>query len=370
MSKASPINILYVIDKMVRAGAQRHLCRLLAGLDRDLFLPRVCCLLYPGPLAEELDEMGIEVFSLEQENIMGIRFPRTVAAIARIVRKFRIDLIHSYLFSANIVSPFSGFLTSIPVITSRRDDGFWKRRRHIIAHQAANFFTARITANSAPVIEYLSGVEGVLSKKSILIENGIDVSALRGVGRAFSGDRSGPVKIGCLGNIRPVKGYEILIRALKKIPAPPGLKLEIGGRVLDRKYFQSLRRIIGEESLEEAVSFSGEISDLAGFFGDKDIFVLPSFSEGFSNALLEAMAAGLPSVATSVGANRRVIRDRKDGLLVSPEDPAALAEALEYLLSDRVRARRLGESGAYRIQNRFSNERMCRSLEGLYSQSL
>jgi len=365
MSAAQPIKILYVIDKMVRAGAQRHLLRVVRGLDRDHFNPAVCCLLYPGPLGAELQREGVEVFSLDLENIMGIRFFRGAARLARLVSRRRIDLLHAYLFSANLVAPAAGFLSRRPVITSRRDTGFWKTKRHILALRAADRFTSAVTVNSGPVGEYLGREERVFPPRAVLIENGIDIPPPDTGGRSLFGEE-GRVRLVSLGNIRPVKGYEYLIRSLPRLSRGREIELEIGGRIIDAEYYQRLVKTIGELGLEETVKFAGEISDVAAFLKGHHIFILPSVSEGFSNALLEAIGAGLPAIVTSVGANPDVITDKLTGLIVAPEDEAALAEAIDYLLTDGSRTARLAAAGSKDIAERYSSQRMCRSLEKLY----
>lgn len=365
MTAASPVKILYVIDKLVRAGAQRHLLRVVRGLDRDHFIPAACCLLYPGPIGAELKREGVEVFSLDLENIMGMRFFRGTFRLARLVRRHRIDLIHAYLFSANLVAPAAGFLSRRPVVTSRRDTGFWKTKRHILALRAADYFTAAVTVNSGPVDRYLRREEKVFPPRAVLIENGIDISSPAAAASPFS-DKDGPVRLVSLGNIRPVKGYEYLIRSLSKLENGREIELEIGGRIIDTEYYHTLLKIIGELGLEEKVKFAGEISDVAGFLKGHDIFILPSVSEGFSNALLEALGTGLPAIATSVGANPEVITDKLTGLIVAPEDEAALAEAIDYLVADGSRSVCLAAAGRKVVAERYSNQRMCRSLEKLY----
>ena len=144
MQKAK-IRVLYVIDKMIRAGAQNHLQQVITGLDPRGFKPFLCCLLYKGPLAKELEDMGYPVESLHLDNIMGLNFFRAIRGLSGLIRSHRIDLVHGYLFAANIVTPPAGFISRIPVITSRRDTGFWKKSRHILSHRVVNSITARIT---------------------------------------------------------------------------------------------------------------------------------------------------------------------------------------------------------------------------------
>lgn len=361
-----PLRILYVIDKMVRAGAQRHLRQVVQGLSRPDFEPALCCLLETGPLGEELRSEGIEVETLGFRNVVGPRYFAAAAALARLVRRSRIDLIHAYLFASNIVAPLAGLLAGVPVITSRRDMGFWQKRRHVWANRLGNLLSARITVNSLGVRDYVLRRERAPAARVVLIYNGIRPEAAEAPSeRTLPAGRR--VVVGALGNLRPVKGFEHLLRALTLL-TERGRDCEVllGGRAIDPGYERELRAAAAAPALLGRVSFPGEIVSVPDFLAGIDIFVLPSISEGFPNALLEAMARGLPAVATATGANTEVIRDGIDGFLVPPADPVALAGRLEGLIADPARAAALGRAGRDRVLQEFSAERMCRKLEALY----
>jgi glycosyltransferase involved in cell wall biosynthesis len=357
------IKILYVIDKMVRAGAQNNLYQLNACLDRKEFQPMLCCLLYRGPLADGLEGRGIKVESLELKNIMGFRFIRALLALSRLVRREEIDLIHSYLFAANIVAPWAGFFSGVPVITSRRDTGFWKRPYHILAHRLCNLLTERITVNSGAVMDYVLRRERARPSKISLIRNGLALAGLSRLasGKSFTG---GKVILGCLGNIRPVKGYEYLFAALEKLNSD--YELRIGGRVLDQDYYRRLREEIANSSLRGKVVFSGEIDAAPDFLSKLHVFILPSLSEGFSNALLEAMSAGLAVVATDVGGARELITDGKDGFLVSPRDAPGLSRRIARLIAEPGLIGRLGRGARRKVAREFDVSRMCLQIQDLY----
>lgn len=361
------IKILYVIDKMIRAGAQKNLYQIASCLDRKVFQPKLCCLLYRGFLAEELEDKGIAVESLQLTDIMGYRFGKAVRQLSRLVRREKIDLIHSYLFAANIVSPWTGFFNNIPVITSRGDTGFWKKNRHIRANRCCNLLTERITANSQAVVDYLLTREKARPEKVVLIHKGWDVSRPERR-KTVSSEK---FVLGCLGNIRPVKGYEYLLYALRdfgqsRLP----FELHFGGRVLDPDYYRRLREIAAHPSLRGKIFFRGEISAGSKFLRELDILIIPSLSEGFPNVLLEAMAEGLTVVATAVGAAREVIRDEKDGFLVPPGDISALREVISRLIEEPALIGKIGERARQKVINEYSEEKMVRKFQDLYHEVL
>ncbi len=357
-------NLLFVIDKMARAGAQRHLLQVVSGLDRRQFRPTVCCLLERGPLAGELEERGVAVETLELKNIMGVRFTRAVYGLRSVIRRRRIALVHSYLFAANIVSPFAGFLSRVPVITSRRDTGFWKKGRHLLAHRVGNALTDRITANSPAVVGYLLDREKAPRNKVALIRNGIAVPAKPPETAERPRDA---IVFGCLGNIRPVKGYEYLLAALSELKAKnTPFKALIAGRVLDPDYNRMLTGMVKSHRLEDRIAFLGEVADAGAFLAKIDVFVLPSLSEGFSNALLEAMAAGRPAVATDTGGNREAVKEGETGFIVPPGDPVALTGKLRFFAENRGLASEFGQRGREMIARHFSVDKMCSELQSLY----
>jgi glycosyltransferase involved in cell wall biosynthesis len=128
--------------------------------------------------------------------------------------------------------------------------------------------------------------------------------------------------------------------------------------------------MVQELGLEGRFSFDGSVSDLQTYLADADIFILPSRSEGFSNAIVEAMAAGLPVIATDVGGNAEAVQDGVTGTIVPPEDVNAMAAAMRAMLADPERARVMGEAGKARVAERFTTEAMMRQLVTAYRRIL
>ena len=119
-----PVTVFYVIDKLPRAGTQRHLAQVALGLDRRRYRPVVCALMDGGPLADQLREAGVPVHVLGMRNVSGWRFPWAVLRLARLIRRERPAVVHTYLVSANIVGSVAARLAGVPaVVTSRRDLG-------------------------------------------------------------------------------------------------------------------------------------------------------------------------------------------------------------------------------------------------------
>jgi glycosyltransferase involved in cell wall biosynthesis len=147
-------------------------------------------------------------------------------------------------------------------------------------------------------------------------------------------------------------------------------KFLIVGGVSEAGHFQELRALVQALNLEENVRFLGEIGDIKQVLRECTVFCLPSRSEGFSNALIEAMGCGLPCVATRVGGNAEALEEGKSGYLVASEDAAAMADRILQLLRDPVLARRMGQAARETVRTRFSMDAMMNRLIGIYDELL
>ncbi len=174
-----------------------------------------------------------------------------------------------------------------------------------------------------------------------------------------------------VGNIRRVTGHDLLIRAAAKIaPNYPGAAFSIAGGVLEPAYFAELQALVSQFGLIGRFHFAGAVSDLHVHLSSADIFVLPSRSEGFSNAIIEAMAAGLPVVATDVGGNAEAVEHGVSGMIVPPEDPDALAAAIAELLADPAHARAMGTAGKAIAEKKYSLNAMMDHIADAYRRLL
>jgi glycosyltransferase involved in cell wall biosynthesis len=172
-----------------------------------------------------------------------------------------------------------------------------------------------------------------------------------------------------VGNIRHVKGHDVLIRAAAIVLREyPEVTFKVVGEVLEDNYFQSLRALVRELQLTDRFVFAGGSQSIREQLAESNIFVLPSRSEGFSNAIIEAMAAALPVVATDIGGNAEAVVSGVSGFLVPVEDPLALASALMRLIAAPELRTRMGMAGREIAEKRFSNDAMMRNTVVVYDQ--
>lgn len=205
--------------------------------------------------------------------------------------------------------------------------------------------------------------------KDALVAAGADAARIRvipgGVDPADYAAVPPPVPgvVGALGRLEPEKGFDVLLDAVAQLP--PEVRLVLGGSGLEQ---EALAAQVDALGLQHRVTLTGFVADVPAFLGQTGIFVLPSRSEGLGLVLLEAMAAGRPVVASRVGGIPEVVLDGETGLLVPPEDPGALADAIRRLLEDPSLAQRLGEAGRRRVEAVFSAERMAEQTAALYEE--
>jgi glycosyltransferase involved in cell wall biosynthesis len=220
----------------------------------------------------------------------------------------------------------------------------------------------RTLTNSDAGRQSVEDAESVPPRKIVVLENGVDLSRFE---RHPPPDTAGSiVRIGAVGNLRPVKNIDGLIRAARELcRVHPRLEFEVAG---DGPQRQDLERLISECGIIDRFRLRGSVADVPAFLARQDIAVLPSHSEGMSNALLEYMASGRCIIATDVGANSRLIAHGEAGLLVPPGDETALVRAIEQVLNDPQLAARLGRNARARAESEFSREAMCRRFEEFY----
>jgi glycosyltransferase involved in cell wall biosynthesis len=223
----------------------------------------------------------------------------------------------------------------------------------------------KVFAVSEQVRQHGIEVDGIAPTLVQTVYNGLDLAHWTTVSRPPK--TVGGMTVSTVGNIRRVKGHDIFIRAAAVVVRDyPEVSFRIAGEVLEQEYFNELEALVRELKLESHFQFVAGVANPQEFLSAADIFVLPSRSEGFSNAIIEAMAASLPVIATNVGGNAEAVEDGVTGLIVPPEDAAALASALLQLISDPEKAREMGSAGRKRVEERFTIEAMMRRITRVY----
>lgn len=382
----SNARILYVIGSLNVGGAERHLTQVATRLKQRGWEPEVFVLSAGGLLSAVLDEAGIPIHAVHLPAWIGraVRNPRLRARLTLVLNAIaliktlwlrRPAVVHFFLPAAYIVGGLASLLSRVPArVMSRRSLNHYQGSHPHLAKLEAFLHPAMtlVCGNSKAVINDLAG-EGISSGKLRLIYNGVDFTPydklFDRVAERIKNDVPEPALVLVLvANLIAYKGHADLLKALSYIKdslPQPWLLLCLGrddgiGAEL-RVQAQTLR-------LADHIRWLGSRQDVPDFLRLADIGVLCSHEEGFSNAILEGMAAGLPMVVTDVGGNAEAVLDGATGLVVPAHEPARLAQALLSLANQRNRVD-MGKKGLQRAQQNFSMVACIDAYEALYRET-
>jgi glycosyltransferase involved in cell wall biosynthesis len=345
-------------------GTERQMTELIQRLDRSRFEVRVACFQHEGAWLPRVGACApVTAFP-----IRGLARPATLAraaAFARWCRTYRIAIVQTCDLYANTFALPVAALAGVPVrIGSRRELNPDKTAGQIALQRQAYRCAHAVVANSPAAGRQLES-EGIPAHRIRVVPNGVSVE--RFTPRASSDAR--PVTtILTVANLRREKAHEVLLAAAAELgPRHPHLRFLIAG---DGPRAAELRVLAKTLGVDAQVTFLGHREDVAALLATADAFVLPSRSEAFPNGAIEAMAAGVPVIATRTGGLLDLIDDGRTGLLVSPDDSRALAAAVESLLVAPARAQALGAAARDEVTRRYSFDRMVRGFEDLYLSQL
>jgi sugar transferase (PEP-CTERM/EpsH1 system associated) len=337
-------------------GMEKLLVEFARHADRDRFALEFIALGGGGPVAEEVAACGWPTHTLEKPEGLS---PATVVRLGRLLRRLRVDVLHTHNNSPLIYSAPVARLAGVRrhVHTRHEQNLNWgerhKRLFRVLTRRVD--WLACVSADSAA----LSIENGVDPARVRTILNGVDLERFE-----FGGARAGGPAV-IVARLRPEKDYPTLLRAVAQVVRrAPEFRLEVAG---DGDEQAAVEALAAELGLADHVRFLGLVRDVPAVLRRASLFVLSSTSEGIPVTLLEAMARGLPVVATRVGGIPEVVADGETGLLVPPSDPAALAEALLALASDPARGEAMGRAGRERVESHFDVRRMVREYEALYA---
>lgn len=355
MPSRNKITVVHVVLQLQTGGMEKLLVEFARHADRSRFDLRFVSMSGGGPVVEELAALDWPVDVLHAPP--GLR-PSLVWKLARLLHRWQADVVHLHNSSPLIYGGPAARLAGVsPVIYTR----------HGQRHQASRSQTAlfRLASRCADRIVCVSDdsaslclAEGLSRQKVCRIWNGIDTDRF-----AFAGPQAaGPAVM--VGRLSPEKDVETLIRATSLVvQQQPSFRLEIAG---DGISLPSLQKLSAELGLEKHVRFLGAVRDVAGVLGRASLFALPSLTEGISLTLLEAMARGLPVVATRVGGNPEAVTEGQTGLLVPPRSPEALAHAIRRVQTDPHAAAAMGQAGRWRVEQHFDVRSMVQRYESVY----
>lgn len=349
------IRIAHIVGQLGVGGMEKLIVEFARHACRERFELSFVSLGERGIVADEIEQLGWPVETMSAP--AGFR-PAMIFRMANWLRRQHINIVHTHNTRPVIYGAPAARLAGVDaVMHTRHGQQYGATRAQIRSLRLATRLVdqvACVSEDSARLAEQV----GIPRRKLQTIPNGIDLSRFAHVGP----QPLGPAVM--VARLSPEKDPANLLRAMAIVAnAEPNLKLEIAG---DGPCRPALQHLAGDLSLHNRVRFCGEVSDVPALLARASMFVLPSLTEGISLTLLEAMARGLPVVATRVGGTAEVVDDGVTGLLVPPASPEALASAMLRVYRDPQTARAMGLAARQRVCDSFDVRRMVARYEALY----
>lgn len=368
----APWHVAHVIGQLRTGGAERQLVNYLLAADRRDFRHTAVCLSGRGELADQVESAGIPVVRMPVRTRTA---PASLWRFAAWLRHERVAVVHTHMYHAALWGRLAGRLARVPVlVTTEHGKELWKSRWQVAIDHQLSRSTARHIVVARDGLEIRRTRERIPASKLTLIPNGVPIPAdpanlagRRRVRAEFGIDDSSPV-IGAVGRIVEAKGLEFLFAALGTLRARfPALKCLLAGTGELRP---ALERRASEIGIADMLVWAGNRGDIPDILAAMDIWVMSSVREGLPVALLEAMAAAKPIVATSVGGIPDAVRHDVEALLVPAADAEALAAAVGRLLGDPDLSGRLAHAARERAVAAYGIESVARRIEAVYRQEL
>jgi glycosyltransferase involved in cell wall biosynthesis len=378
-----PIRLLWLIDSLTVGGAEALVVPFARKLDKQRFQLTVCALstISGNPIEQRLQADGTRVITLGASDL---RDRKAFRRLKELVTAEGIDLIHAHLTYSAIWSAFLSRATKIPSVVSlhvapeatRALQTTWRQKlltsvRDRLMRFVTRRWSSRVIMVSEALREIYAGGGGMARSSIRVVRNGIELERFKRdrdetrsrLSRDFEIPTGTPIVI-AVSVLREGKGIEVLIEAAQRVQG--AIFLIVG----DGPKADEWRELTKEYGVTDRIRWAGYRTDVDNFLAGCDVFAHPSLSDAFPTVLLEAMAAGLPVVASDVGGIPEIVEPGETGVLVPAGDASRLAAAIQDLLSDRRRARDMGDRGRLVAEQKFSTEAWIDRLVAVYAEVL
>jgi glycosyltransferase involved in cell wall biosynthesis len=358
-----------LISALNVGGTERQLVELVRGLAGTPWRSEVVVFRKTGALLGEMRALDVEPRALSLGGTL--RRAGTALVMGRLASWLRgASLLHCHDAYAVMVGVPAARLAGVPVLAARRDLGHHLSAPQRLVLRGALALATRVLANAATVAAQAARDDGVPASRLVVVPNGVDLDGFDA--RAVRVEEPVPAELGVAPTvlmvgrmIHHVKGHDVFLRAAALVHREqPEVRFLIAGDGERERELRALARALG---IVDRVRFLGRRADVPALLARADLICHPARAEGLPNAVLEAMAAGRPLVATTAGGTPELVRDGVDGLLVPPDDAPALAGALLALLADPSRAR-FGHSARRRVEEELTLEHLAARTQRVYQE--
>lgn len=362
--------VLHLIDSFEIGGTERQAVELLKRLDGERYDLRLAVLRKGGPFYKEIEPLFPVVQEFPLTSFYDANAVKQLTRLCRLMMRERIDILHAHDFYSGFIGSAAARLVGVKVIACQRHLKLSDRRVHLWGTRVIHRLADRILVNSEAIRERIVAENQSRSGKIVVVKNGIV-----GVESAANNREDlrrelkleGDVKlIGMVARLQEVKGHRFFIEAAARVLSS-GVDAHFV-LVGDGPLRSEIERQIGDLGITTRVHLLGDRTDVAQLVSAFDLLVLASLHEGLPNAVMEAMAAGVPVVATAVGGAKELVRHGDTGYLAPPADAVALAERMLFTLGDEANRRRITDGARSHIAASFGMERMVESVEKLYDE--
>ena len=364
-----PIRVMHVVQSLEVGGLENGVVNLLNRLTDERFSHVVCCLTHAGKLAERINSKDIKIVEL---GLPTDRFRFPLFILRRLMRRWSPAVLHTRGWGT-IDAVFAGRAAGVPRLIhgehgrEATDPEGLNRKRNLV-RKCFSPLVDRFVAVSDDLRLWLTQTVGISPLKVVTIHNGVDLQKFVGDGRddarRMLGLDSSTFVFGTVGRLDPVKDHGSLLQAFAAIARADRRAILVV--VGDGPMRSQIESQVAELALGERVRLLGERPDVSTLLRAFDVFVLTSIAEGISNTILEAMASGLPIVATRVGGNPELVEHGISGHMVAARDVSGLTHAFRSYLVDAALCQRHGRAARERVVDKFSLERMAADYADLY----
>ena len=371
--------VLHVIDHLGSGGAQEAVCQLVKYRDQERFQPEVVTLHGYGHYFEVLRSYGVPVHSLVPQEFARAAIPLIFAKLFVHLARHRYDLVHTHLIGANVLAAPLAALFRVPVRFTH-DQTMDDVRERSFVHRGldvlANRLNHHVIAVSSSIRTFLLHQERLPADKISVIYNSVDLErfaprgepGVKAAVRQKFGLPADALIVGGVGRLHYQKNFPLFLQVAAEVRAKlPEVMFVIAGEGPERAALEDLSRSLG---LADRVRFLGFVKDMPELYQGLDLLLLTSHFEGTPLTVLEAMAMGVPVVASRVDGVLEVVEDGRDGILAAPGDQDQFVDGVCRVLSDRDLRQRLSIKAQEKARRDYSAEAMVRRVEALYLQYL
>lgn len=375
--KNGKINIMFIIDYLYGGeggGTERHLSYLVDKLDRKRFNPVIVAYdTGETTLVAGIRESGIDVLHIPVGRYYTPSAVIKTLKFSRLIRAMRIDIVQTYHFKSDTIGVLSAKLAGVKkIISSKRDTGDYKKKVQYYISRKINRLIDEFIVVADKVGDVLAKKENLPRHKINTIYNGVDTKKFRPISvenkikaRSRIGLSENDYVIGMVAVFRPEKNHDIFFDALKQLSKDiDNIKAVVVGNGPLYKYYKNYCRSNG---IEDRVIFTGATQNVYQYLATFDVACLvPGSNEGFSNSILEKMAAGLPLVVTDIGGNAEAVMDGYNGRVVPANSSNAVAEAIKEMYNDAALRISMGQNSRKRAKEYFGLSRMVERYQNCY----